>query len=568
MEMRLDRRIVHVLLLGVLALFLPLTSMAIEPSLEDCRPRSDDPPSRTNILMVRKDGVAIDPITRKALDEEKTSLKEYDHYIDNMFEDVAKYCQGREKPCKLLLFFHGGLNTQASSVNRAARLTRRIKCDGVYPIFVNWNSSLPSTWWDHVAHIHKGLWLGNTTVAAVPYFIVADEVRSIVEAPTAWIAEARHTFPRNQEAGKSSLAIYQDMVRKHLENPEETIAVNDLRDIDKDLLLLDGRSTGERWRPRGKLLYSWATKLLAPPLLIQAAGTGAWDVMQRRTAMLFRTEAEFRGVSPEAVAAARGKSQEAVGEETMEIARRYSTGAALAYFISRYQDDFLPQFCKDGHYDPKKRSQDKTTEEAIPKSHEEGDLACEKRLELSLVGHSMGTIIVDRLLRYAPNLRVKNIVFMAAANTVEDYRDTVDSYLDRHKGDGDGKTQMYHLVLHPLTEVAEQGFLDLSPRGSLLIWIDNYFTDPPTPLGRRVGRFLNLLPELTFADETIRDQIHLKVFRVGRKDRCWNPQKHGDFGQFPFWDKRFWDPATPTDRTSPVRRLNGDGCPKEELKGL
>jgi hypothetical protein len=104
--------------------------------------------------------------------------------------------------------------------------------------------------------------------------------------------------------------------------------------------------------------------------------------------------------------------------------------------------------------------------------------------------------------------------------------------------------------------------VDLAPRGSLLIWIDNYFTDPPTPLGRRVGRFLNVVPELRFTNEKTRSHVHLKVFRVGEDLRCWNPQKHGDFGDFPFWDERFWDPQEKTDETSAIHRRGGD-CSEE-----
>jgi len=528
------------------------------------------PPPSTNILMIRKDGEALNPATSQLLDP-PGEYTEYDRYTDAIFDDLEKFCAPKPKPCKLLFYFHGGLNTRESSVSRATELTDTIKGQDIYPIFVNWNSSLPSTWWDHVAHVRKGLWQGNKYLLAVPYFIAVDEVRSIAETPTAWVAEARHTFPRHQEAGIPVLQTYKEMLQEHDTDPKGTLMLNNLLDGEGPLLV-DERKPGEIWGARAQLLYSWWSKLLAPPLLIQAAGTGAWDMMQRRTAMLFRTEAEFRGISPEAVEKSRmiaeGRTdkvstppgQGEVQQESLDLAQKYDTGAALARFIDRFQK----RFCDT---EPVPSTPPAEAEEDTPKAHQEGAIACEKRLAITLVGHSMGTIIIDRLLRYAPNLQVKNIVFMAAANTVEDYRDTVDAYLDRHHGngsgeDGEGVTNMYHLVLHPLAEVGEQGVLDLAPRGSLLIWIDNYFTDPPTPLGRRAGRFSNIMSELRFAGEKTRSQVHLKVFRVGRSLRCWNPQKHGDFGAFPFWDERFWDPNEPTDaETSQVRRRDGAGCP-------
>lgn len=128
-------------------------------------------------------------------------------------------------------------------------------------------------------------------------------------------------------------------------------------------------------------------------------------------------------------------------------------------------------------------------------------------------------------------------------------------YLKQHAG-----TQMFHLILHPLAEVSEKGFLDLSPRGSLLVWIDNYFTNPITPLDRTVGRFFNLLPELLYTDDQLRERVHLKVFRVGASTECRNPQKHGDFGLFPFWEEEFWDPNVATDGHTPYVRWNDPVC--------
>jgi hypothetical protein len=68
------------------------------------------------------------------------------------------------------------------------------------------------------------------------------------------------------------------------------------------------------------------------------------------------------------------------------------------------------------------------------------------------------------------------------------------------------------------------------------------------------------LPELRFEDkdQNIHEQIHVKIFRVGRKTCCWNPQIHGDFGKFPFWDRRFWEPKTPTDERAPYVRWDDE----------
>lgn len=534
--------------------------------LTGCSNFAQSPPC-ANILMAQKQGGPIDPQSYRRL-----KTPEYDAYIDDMFEGLADFCQHKE-PCKLLLFFHGGLNTRKGAVQRATDLTDRIEQESnSYPIFINWRSSLFSSWWDHVAHVHKGIWTGGKTTFLAPYFIAVDEVKSIAEAPVAWVAEGRHIRTPEEAAGSGALTTYRQMVQGY-----PPIDVNNLLNTDltkhPERVLEDNRSGPDRWVPRGTLALTWWSKLLTPPLLIQAGGTGAWSVLERRTAMLFRTEAEFRGVRQSVVASERspagaGTSQEAppppattgpqalAEQKARKIASDYDTGAALGHFLDRFQKDFLRQFCKEGRYTrPSSYSQERLLESPDTEP-------CEHPVEITLVGHSMGTIIINRLLRYAPDLEVKNIVFMGAATTVEDYRSTIIPYLLRHQKKG-AETQMYHLVLHPLAEVTERNYFDLAPWGSLLTWIDNYFTDPPSPLGRRVGRFANLIPELAFTPKDVQPQIHLKVFRVASDLRCWSPQKHGDFGSFPFWDERFWRTSIESDKTSPIRRLDGQGCPAE-----
>ncbi len=483
-------------------------------SLGGCSRYVSSPPL-THIIMASKRGEPIDPRNYKPFPK---SAGSYDHYIDNVFADLVKFCarkreeQGgkpseEKKNCQMLMFFHGGLNTKKGTVQRAVDLDETIDRAGYYPLFVNWSSSLWSTWWDHLAYVHKGIYT-KYTVPFFPYVLAADEVRSIARAPEAWTAELRHAFPPQEAAGAGALAAYRDLVRNPAANK---IDVNDLlnKDASKDKVLIDDRDWADRWLPKASLVLTLVPKILSPPLLVQAAGTGAWDVLERRTALLFRTEAEFRGVQAKTVREERKKKEggapqngdgpqpspgtegaattavKATEEKAAEIAKEFDSGAALARFLKRYQDKFLPQFCKNATYDPALNppAQDPVTPAAPPEP-------CKYPIEITLVGHSMGSIVIDQLLRYEPDLEVQNIVFMAAATTVEDYRDTVNPYLESHP-----QTQMYHLVLHPMAEVSERNYFDLTPRGSLLVWIDNYFTDPTTPLGRRVGRFANLVPE-------------------------------------------------------------------------
>jgi hypothetical protein len=553
---------------------LVVTSMG----LAGCSARICNPP-RTNIVMAGKQGEPIDPATYKQLPEagEKRrkalgAAETYDQYIDRIFAGIVAYCDEKHlSPCPVLLFFHGGLDGQAATVDRAAQQYQEIEKAGFYPIFVNWKASLSSTYWDHLAHIHKGYYYKHLTVPLVPYVFAVDEGKSIVDAPSTWGTEARHTF--THERLYQATTAYGTLLGRRQAEGEKAIELNNLllacepasdrRCPPNEETLADQRSFYDIWGPRAAVMITFWSKILTLPLVVAAGGPGAWSVLERRTGTLFRTEGEFRG-----------KERAEIDSEKQTTANSGAAtpppddteGAALAHFIDRFQggQGFVQQLCESGRYDPQKQAAGPKVDLPLLKTEAKGAgqddkaaaKACKRPLEITLVGHSMGAIIIDRLLRYAPTLEVKNIVFMAAATTLEDYKDTIDPYLAAHPA-----TQMYHLMLHPTAELTERHFLDLSPRGSLLVWLDNFFTDPADPLGRRVGRFSNLLPELTFTPDDIRGQIHVKVFRVGTQVSCWSPQQHGDFPDFPFWDANFWYPSVDSQGGTSPRRLDGANCP-------
>jgi hypothetical protein len=447
---------------------------------------------------------------------------EYNRYIEDMLVAIARYCQSHH-PCKILIFFHGGLNSETDTTKRAANLYQTIMKDGSYPIFVNWESGFISSYRDHLLRVYKGINEPKLAWAA-PFQFGMDEASSIAETPAAWFAELRHTFPTLIETqGKgwqAAMTSYRSLVDETQSSP---IDINNLfkRSADPimdDRDLLDDRQPGERVRKNVTLAATVPTKLLAPPLVIQAFGRGAWDVMYRRTATLMLTEKQLNGATVVKDCDASDNPDEHV--------------ALLGCFITHYTE-FVRRFCPQSDH----------------------SLSGCRDLQLTLVGHSMGTIVIDQWLRRAPTLEISNIVFMAGATTVSDYRDTVVAYLLRQRerislARGKGQvldvvepTSVYHLVLHPMAEITETGLWDLAPRGSLLVWIDNYFSRPVTPLDRTVGRFFNLMPELARTPTELRGQIHTKIFRVGSTIAYTDPQRHHDFSVFPFWNPEFWNPS-------------------------
>jgi pimeloyl-ACP methyl ester carboxylesterase len=162
--------------------------------------------------------------------------------------------------------------------------------------------------------------------------------------------------------------------------------------------------------------------------------------------------------------------------------------------------------------------------------------------EITLIGHSMGAIIINDALQLFPQLPVSNIVFMAPACSIGEAEEAIVPYLEKNK-----KAKFFILTLHPLAEAEEVVAYDLPSRGSLLEWIDQWFQSPDHPLDRRLGKWNNALDAL-HVFSSVRGRVTLKGFGVQGNSI---PQTHGDFSDCPFWRPTFWDVECP-DAYSPA----------------
>ena len=159
------------------------------------------------------------------------------------------------------------------------------------------------------------------------------------------------------------------------------------------------------------------------------------------------------------------------------------------------------------------------------------------------MGHSMGAIIVNRVLALGLDLEVKNIVHLASADSIKNLLGTVAPYLIENQ-----KTKFYSLSLHPNNENRERNSLlhipGLLPSGSLLNWIDNMYTTPETVIDKRSGSWSNIERTLALIPDRARKNMHFKIFGETPdfmvNDFVVSPQKHGDFGKMKFWDKSQW----------------------------
>ena len=154
-----------------------------------------------HIVMFDSDGSPVDPTgnigdTRHSpfFSYPKMPADDYDRYLENLFKHItAKPLQGGTR--KILFYVHGGLNTQVNTLERVVqpvgsdntKLYEAILNGGYYPIFVNWKSSLWSSYFEHLFSIRQGTQVSVATGLATSFVVFPVDVgRSILRLPLTW----------------------------------------------------------------------------------------------------------------------------------------------------------------------------------------------------------------------------------------------------------------------------------------------------------------------------------------------------------------------------------------------
>jgi hypothetical protein len=392
---------------------------------------------------------------------------------------------------RVALIIHGGLNSQDDTVERATSQYEDILADDVYPVFINWDSSLPSSYRDHILFTRRG----ETSLVAGPltsaFFVVADLLRGIGALPIAIWTQGSEAFQASHIIDRSP-RIAADSAWKQLQD-----------DADDDTRL--------RMEPIGAVsdddvdfgLASWVIGAPLKPLTIffvNLAGANAWNEMLRRVDLLFQRVGDFEGSAS------------------------YDRPKGLTYFMAKLAD-----------------LQDELGS-----------------LQVDIIGHSMGSIVINRLLAGSIIQEVRheepagerevaaaasrndsklpaetpafvragipeftNIVYLAAACSIRDYQLSAVPYCIRNED-----SRVFHVVLHPNIELSESFSFDLAPRGSLLTWVDNFFATPVSIVERTAGRYENLARALYLTPVAIRDRVHVRVLDPGDPAL---PRTHGGF---------------------------------------
>ncbi|HEY2713836.1 MAG TPA: hypothetical protein VGI60_15080 [Chthoniobacterales bacterium] len=418
----------------------------------------------------------------------------YQAYIDGILAGIRE-----SKNHHIFFFIHGGMNSTSGAALRAARLLSDDESGGSdfdlsntgYPIFICWDSYFTGYFeqvtWVRAGHSERyGQSTGHSLYAltTMPFHLLADVGRGFTRFP-AELSEFVHNDVYSIDPYPySEFVAMQNEIRYLKSHPEVGLHISDTPTIPETLQRkAENVQTG--------LLYPIRTLSLP---VIDSIGVGAWENMLRHVDTMFDRADTGTRRHPTPV------EQTVVNDQT----------GALAIFFSRLQAD--------------------------------ADLG---NRPIILVGHSMGAIVGNRIVSAYPRLHFSRIVYMGAACSFRDFQAQVIPYMIYHH-----ETKFFNLSLHPLCEAGEVALspqhlkLDIAPRGSLLVWLDNIFTGPPSEDERRLGIFQSTILASHNFPEKVRPQITLKCFDFNGNEPnpplIWHPQHHADFADGPFWNPDYW----------------------------
>jgi hypothetical protein len=465
------------------------------------------------MIVVNGKGRLLEPVGNLG-PETYSSIVEMKEHIplrmeDKYVADVAKRTvEILNQGSNVTVYIHGGLNTQVGTMKKAARLLSLPKeYNTPHFVFVNWQSSLLSSYRDRLFAIREGKDIRNrewwrSLIAKLTslLYLPSDLATGVARVPV--------TFERQLATLGSNISIGPglDIREAKIEfGPGRLQNLTNVTQVVKPSEMTPnagGVQVADSAVDLGNTLH----RVLALPFriittpLTDALGTPAWDVMQRRCTILFNRET------------------------------RISTGGEPSCFAS--PTVVLGPLQKFGN--------------ALAK---ESTNVTNKVGELNLVVHSMGAILAAQLLRHCPEIHFDNIVFMAAACSVREMTDSVFPYM-AHPGNESSK--FYNLMLHPQAETRESYLLGLAPEGSLLVMLDQFFERPDSIFDRMAGRYTNVglngryidseiqrIEELN--DALIGPRVVMKVFPYEDGGRPHVPMTHGSFGDFQFWEHAFWE---------------------------
>jgi pimeloyl-ACP methyl ester carboxylesterase len=418
--------------------------------------------------------VVADDHGRLAYDEPNFTSR-----IRKLLDDTAA------KPDRqLLVYVHGGLNTEKSIVSdgKLQQVFDEMRHSNYEPLFLIWRTGGLETWWEQVSRV-RGAHRYERMIWDTPVYIATDLAQGVVRAPVTYLKQMGRVtdyYMASPEHGWK-LAGEQRSYKGGSVSVENNLIKH--RHIDDEHPSL-ASSAG--------YTLTFPARMLTSPF-VDSLGTTAWENMVRRARTTIHQTAEF---DPACLTPGSDVLQELVDDPR-------GTGAFVKLF--RAIEDW----------------QKPRTKAGLPP------------VQITLIGHSMGTIVLGDLIRLFPDLQYRDIVYMGAATSVGEFARSVIPYMRDHKD-----TRFYNLMLHPQREALELTAGGAVPSGSLLEWIDEMYEPPRTMLDRTLGKWRNVRQARMIIPKDVGERIVLKVFGQGYGE----PTAHGDFNDARqcFWNPGYW----------------------------
>lgn len=423
---------------------------------------------------------------------------------------------------RILIYVHGGLKGIQGSVDEGIQLAKwmeraeeRGDAQDYYPILVNWESGMLDAYADHLFRIRQGKEAPVLGPLSAPFYLLADVGRAVFRYPVTMGFQIYRGLTPVPVPSQAEVATF---------NAEYYAPSLHLQQIH----LGENKISRFSWpwfKDRATLFFPGIIRFVTTPLL-DIFGKAGWDNMIRRKQTVFRKPAEFDPKDRTFTGEIGGISQQIAGygpptvDPILRPEESNPTGG-LAILMEELRN--------------------------LKKQEGQDDY------RVTLIGHSMGTIILNELLSLYntdQDFQYDEIVYLAAACTIKNFEHSVIPYLEQHP-----TTKFYNLTLHPYGDAREKTFWDVLPRGSLLDWIDDFASNPATFMDLTLGKWNNAIMAFHVIPQTVREQVTLKGF--GIEDPLVNnrrsledpekvlktkPQRHGEFNDLDqlFWRLDYW----------------------------
>lgn len=505
-----------------------------------------------NSLLVNKFGVLCNPRGPIAIDGRKVTCRSEDGnnpYVAtdelaalvkaDLLEAEGFAEQNNDDKVKILIYIHGGLNKVTESIASNEPLKTQITTDDkhwYFPRFLVWPSDGVTNYAEHAFNISGGRYTENVIrgVLGGSATLLSDSLQGIVNVPRSWFLQSVNAKDvawglsdnRYQDSIYSIPSVFRvshAWVQARDNYCRYVDKFSDRSDCREDGYIERSRSTTQATvltdRKRAKVYWSsferdslnprfiWnrvsaISRLTLGSLTHSEIGSASWRNMKRRAANI---------ASPTVLFDSRIRDRHSCSREGKTCA------SAMQYF-----EELLSQINEDDN---------------------------PERYELTLIGHSMGAFILNSLInsnidKLVENQLVKNVVYMAAAASIQDTVQTIRNLYQGFDSQGVEFAQwpeVSNLMLNRVAEVSELMFFGLVPGGSLLVWVDEVYERPTHPVERTMGAEVNVYAALPYIERQLGPYYTDKItFKAFDREPGSTPAQHGQFNDGEFWHPAFW----------------------------